>query len=562
MIKDFSRKKIVVPQELWKDYNPSAMDLNIQELLFLEEQNYILRRYEIDAIKAEDGMVKATIKVTMPKADTKKILLLLGNYSAPPATSLVQSLVSEGYIVISPDLTGLSSYPTKYPKSLEYCLYSLETKKRLEFLEETAFESNQYIYSKIVKRTLVFIREMYPEKDTILVTLGDSIEVGMQTLGSLESHNVLGLACINGSGYKEYLGTNKFGEDSELAIDVKQERIGWLSAVAAVAYARNISIPTLIAIGSNAENADMDRLSNLQTLYGKNEIFTIIHPGITDYLPPSGYRSVLAWINAVFNNLPIPSRPKVEIRVNEENKIYFDVDCDPSQLIEEVRVYYSYGEYNHALRGWHFEKALSISYNEYIASPKVYETDMPMFTFAEVVYASGLTISSLVEHMELDDYDIEGEGDCNQNAKLVVLYKVTDGTDLFKEEFDGEVLLENTLRMTKIPSGAKGITTDSNAIKIYPLELSLQDIEDKDLQIELYSDYEGRVEIVLQCSINKQIVEFTTYKKLEHNEFFTSCRFSEHDFKDKTMKPLPSWDLVRSIQIKGRKLVVGNILFI
>jgi hypothetical protein len=403
---------------------------------------------------------------------------------------------------------------------------------------------------------------MYPEKEVVLVTLGDSIEVGMQTVGSSVEHNIKGMACINGSGYKEYLGTNKFGEDSEIAIDITQERIGWLSAVAAVSYARNIKIPTLIAIGSNAEFADMDRLINLQTLCGENEIFTIIHPGITDYLPPSGYRSVLAWINAIFKNLPIPTRPKVEIRVNEENKVYFDVDCDPSQLIEEVRVYYSYGEYNHALRGWHFEKAISISYNEYIASPKIYEADVPLFTFAEVIYANGLTISSLVEYIELEDYDIEGEDQTKQSNKLVVLYNVTDGIGLFKEEFDGEVLLENTLRMTKIPSGAKGITTDSNAMKIYPLELSLQDVEDKDLQIELYSDFEGRVEIVLQCSIDKKIVEFTAYKMLKSNEFFTSCRFSEHDFKDKTMKPLPSWDLVRSIRIKGRKLVVGNILFI
>ncbi|HQC54966.1 MAG TPA: hypothetical protein PKX91_04490 [Clostridia bacterium] len=561
-MKDFIRKKIVVPQELWKDYDPKAMDLNIQELATTQKDSYVLSRYQIDAIKVEDGMVQASIKVTTPIFDTNKIILLLGNYSAPPATSLALSLVDQGYIVISPDLTGLSSYPTKYPKSLEYCLYNVETKDRLEHLEDTAFESNQYTYSKIVKRTLVFIDKMYPEKEVVLVTLGDSIEVGMQTVGSSVEHNIKGMACINGSGYKEYLGTNKFGEDSEIAIDITQERIGWLSAVAAVSYARNIKIPTLIAIGSNAEFADMDRLINLQTLCGENEIFTIIHPGITDYLPPSGYRSVLAWINAIFKNLPIPTRPKVEIRVNEENKVYFDVDCDPSQLIEEVRVYYSYGEYNHALRGWHFEKAISISYNEYIASPKIYEADVPLFTFAEVIYANGLTISSLVEYIELEDYDIEGEDQTKQSNKLVVLYNVTDGIGLFKEEFDGEVLLENTLRMTKIPSGAKGITTDSNAMKIYPLELSLQDVEDKDLQIELYSDFEGRVEIVLQCSIDKKIVEFTAYKMLKSNEFFTSCRFSEHDFKDKTMKPLPSWDLVRSIRIKGRKLVVGNILFI
>lgn len=553
-------RTMIVPQDLWRDYDPYDLDLNMSEASVSEAGDFLVERYKFDAMQMPDGIVRASVKITKPSEKTKKVLLLLGDYDSPPATIVSESFAKEGFIVVTPDYTCVSSVPTTYPASLSFASY-MNAGERLDKLVGSAYESNQFIYSKIVKRTIVMIEKLYNDYPIVMVTLGKSIEIGMQVIGTWDT-KIKAIACLNGSGYREYLDMNKYGEETDLSIEITQERMSWLSSIAAVAYARKIKIPTLIAIGSNALEADVDRLINFQVLFGKNELFTIISPGSLDYVPPAAYRSVLVWLKAVFKKSPIPARPNVVIRINEENKIYFDIDCDPSQVIEEVKIHYSYGEYNHAMRDWYSEKAFSISYNEYIFSPKIYNEDAPMFVFAEVVYASGFIVTSLVEYIELGEHNISPSEYIPPYGKLIMVYNVEDGLHQFKEVFDGQILLENTIRMEKIPSGAKGITSDSNAIMTFRFDASTLTTPDQVLQIEMCTLKSGRTEITLYCEIDKKIVEYVVYKNLEQDDFFTSCRFSQHDFKDSDLKPLKSWVPAKAIKIKGRQLIVGNILFI
>ncbi|NLT18616.1 MAG: hypothetical protein GXY10_04330 [Clostridiales bacterium] len=550
--------KIVTPQTLWKDFDPYALDLEIS-LISDGRSDHLFSQYRFTALEQPDGKVRVAVEVLCPLEEvSNKTILVIGEYSKPTSRELLEDLVSNGYCVVSPDISGVSSFKTEFPESLSFGEYWIAG-DRLNRIVTTPYETNQFLYSRIIKRTIAFIEKMKPDTELVILTLGDSSEIGMQVVGT--GTEVLGLALFNGSGYREYLSINRFGETSDLHLT--EERMSWLSSAAAVAYAKNIKIPTLIAIGTNAKKTDIDRVRNLQGLFPENKITTIFSPGAGDFLDFPAYNSFKSWLSSVFNGYPVPLRPELKIRINEESKIYFDIDCDPSSIIDSVTVYYNSGEYNHTLRDWRKVKALSISYNEYIASPETYiETD-PLFVFAEVKYTNGFVISSLVEHIELKDYDVCPAEDTGRSKKIVVVYNTTEGIDKFVEEHNGQVLFGEGIFMTTTLSGAKGIASHTEGLKTYRFDTSGIEDNSKILQIDLCSPEGIVAEVVLSCLIEKEIFEYKANKQLKaDNTLFIDYQFSIQDFKDSNMKPLTKWSTVKALAIKGRNLVVGNILFI
>lgn len=550
--------KIVTPQTLWKDFDPYALDLEIS-LISDGRSDHLFSQYRFTALEQPDGKVRVAVEVLCPLEEvSNKTILVIGEYSKPTSRELLEDLVSNGYCVVSPDISGVSSFKTEFPESLSFGEYWIAG-DRLNRIVTTPYETNQFLYSRIIKRTIAFIEKMKPDTELVILTLGDSSEIGMQVVGT--GTEVLGLAFFNGSGYREYLSINRFGETSDLHLT--EERMSWLSSAAAVAYAKNIKIPTLIAIGTNAKKTDIDRVRNLQGLFPENKITTIFSPGAGDFLDFPAYNSFKSWLSSVFNGYPVPLRPELKIRINEESKIYFDIDCDPSSIIDSVTVYYNSGEYNHTLRDWRKVKALSISYNEYIASPETYiETD-PLFVYAEVKYTNGFVISSLVEHIELKDYDVCPAEDTGRSKKIVVVYNTTEGIDKFVEEHNGQVLFGEGIFMTTTLSGAKGIASHTEGLKTYRFDTSGIEDNSKILQIDLCSPEGIVAEVVLSCLIEKEIFEYKANKQLKaDNTLFIDYQFSIQDFKDSNMKPLTKWSTVKALAIKGRNLVVGNILFI
>lgn len=549
--------KMIVPSVLWKDFNPLDIDLDIR-LISDGKDEYAFSQYKFTALVQNDGSLRVACEVLSPLEGSNKTILVIPEYHRPPSKDYLEDLVLNGYSVVIPDLSAVAAFKTEFPESLAYGEYWI-AKERLNKMVESAFETNQFLYSKIIKRTIVFIQSLNPNTEIVIMTLGDSFEIGMQVIGS--GADVIGLIALNGSGYREYLNINRFGETTDLILT--DELMSWLSSVAAVAYAKNIKIPTLIAIGTNSRKTDMDRLVNLQQLFGNNNITTIFTPGASDYVGPNAFKSIKFWLSSIYNGYPVPVRPEVKIRINEEKKIYFDVDCDPSSIIDTVTVYYNSGEYNHSLRDWHQEKAYSVSFNEYMASAKVFSPDQPLFVFAEVRYTNGFIISSLVEYIELSEFDVLPTEDTQKAKKIVVVYNVSEGINKFVEDYDGQVLLKDSIRETFSTSGARGIISDTNALKTYRFNASQIDDNTKVLQMDLCSIDEDKVIVTLDCSFGKNIVEYRADKQLKiEGGFFFDYQFKVSDFKDINRIALSCWSCVKAMRIKGRNLIIGNILFI
>ena len=100
-------------------------------------------------------------------------------------------------------------------------------------------------------------------------------------------------------------------------------------------------------------------------------------------------------------------------------------------------------------------------------------------------------------------------------------------------------------------------------MKTYRFDTSGIEDNSKILQIDLCSPEGIVVEVILSCVFGKEVVEYKANKQLKSdNTLFIDYQFSIQDFKDNNMKSLINWSSVKALTIKGRNLVVGNILFI
>lgn len=541
--------KILTPSMVWQGYDPEAEPLETIK----EEGGVSKEIYRFTALVKGGEKVRVAVRVMHPSRDPAGAVLVVHQYNSLPDDWMLNDLVNSGYLVVMPDLTGISNPRTNYPLSLEYG-YIDKAGDRIKKVMPTPMDTCQYLYTVIVRRTLVFIRETFGFADSVLLGMGDAVEVAMQAAGV--SKNVRGLACLNGSGYREYIRLNKYGGGNELVMD--EERMSWLSGVSSVAYAKYIEAPAFIAIGTNSTISDIDRLPNLKALMPAEEFHTVYSPSAGDFIMPEAYASLKIWLKSVFYDLPLPRCPEAEIRVNDDGSLYVDVHCDAKEEIESVNVYYSEGEYDHKIRYWQHIKGISIACGEYIATPTVSEEDIPFFAFAEVKYSSGLTLCSLIDFAELGELAVKPK----KETASRVIYEASIGKNGFIDGYNGDVLPRSGLSLVRIPSGASGITSRYGSLKTFIKNPKGGIDESSILHIDMCSDEYKEVVVSLEkpnsegSKVYKATVRLAPTKGL-----FSGVQLKASDFKDEKMMPLADWS-ISSLKISANNVIVGNILFV
>ncbi|MBR3685747.1 MAG: hypothetical protein IKL86_05695 [Clostridia bacterium] len=556
--------KVMVPAQIWQGYNSASEPLDNLKTDFVGTlaDDIVEERHHFTALRKEDGDIIVAVRVISKKdsASDNPVIIMVGEYHRPPEEKLIIELAKVGYTIIVPDLSGVGEFKTTFPPSLEYGEYQ-KAGDHIKKVMPTAKDTCQYLYSIIVKRTIIFVKRLISDGDLILMGLGDAVEVAMQ-VAATEQQSVKGLCCLNGAGYREYIKQNRYGEQKELALD--EERMCWLTGVASVAYARHIKAPTFIAIGSNAHASDIDRLSNLVALMDIEDIHVSISPRATDFMLPEAYKTLLVWLRAVVEDRvdEIPTSPNLSIRLSDDGVPTFNVDCDPQSMIKKVTVYYAKGEYHHEIRDYHEEEGLSISYNEYIAEAEEYDEKKPLFAYAVVEYENGLSLSSLVEYVDLKGLPTR-PAEKKTGGKLRVIYQAGEEESGFVEDCSGTVLFERSLRLSETPLGMVGLTSDSDGLTTYRFDPPENTDNSSILQLELYAEKDTEVDIVLLGSSEGVSRTYTAKIMVQGTKgLFMGSRLKLNDFKDERFMPLSSWYGIKALSIRGKRIIVGNILFI
>ncbi len=557
--------KVLMPGAIWKDFDATADPLDAETLYTRRAPDgHVEEIWRFTAMAREDGKVRVIARVVRAgnKGENSPVVLLVGEYHRPPDPDFALSLVKAGYTLVIPDISAVSkSERTMFPPSLSYGEYA-KSGEHLYRITETAKDTCQYLYSVIVKRTEVFIKRNIGEGKLILMGMGDAVEVAMQVAGSGGISDAL--ACINGSGYKEYIKRNRYGSASEESLVMDEERMCWLTGIASVAYAKNVKIPTFIAIGSNAHNSDVDRLSNLCALLGSDSVRTVISPRAGDFMLPEAYESLILWLRSVAGSTvnELPELPELKIAVKEDGRPHLEAVCDPSSMIKRTTFYYATGSYNHEVRDWHELDGVSASYSEYIATIEDYDAEAPLFAFAEVEYENGMTLTSLVEYAELKGLNVR-RSDRKKSGGIVVVYRAGDEDNGFVADYDGAVLMDKNIKTVATPKGMEGVVAECGGLRTYHFFAGENAGSDKLVQIDLYAEKDTEVKVSVIGDTDDGAKIYTANITIGNTKgYFSDTKFALSDFKDDTLRAPSDWSGIRALSIRGEGLVIGSILFI
>jgi cytochrome oxidase assembly protein ShyY1 len=83
------------------------------------------------------------------------------------------------------------------------------------------------------------------------------------------------------------------------------------------------------------------------------------------------------------------------------------------------------------------------------------------------------------------------------------------------------------------------------------------------LHLELYTQEDTEVEVVLLGITPEGTKSYTAKVQLQDTKgLFMGTRLKLIDFKDEHFMPLMKWYGVKSLSIRGKNIIVGNVLFI
>lgn len=538
---------MMTPSLLWAGFDAQSENLNSK--LLSEENNK--KTYAFLAMTATDGEVIAEINVFSPPSPTKKAVLLVGEYYRLPQSDLIENLVSKNYLVCYVDYSAVGKNTnTVFPPSLSYGVIA-NAGDHLKKLCPTAKDTCQYLYSVIVKRAITFIQKELLQKEIVLVGIKSGVEIAMQTAGS--DNRLLALACICGAGYTEYLDKPKYENDE---IILNDELMQWLTSVSSVAYAKHIKLPVLITVGSNGKLSDIDRLSNIITLMAESEVRINISPRYLDNISKKSYNNFVKWLEGVFLYSTPPEIPVMTINVNNAGAVYASVRTDSCIEVESVKVYYSYGDNSHSTRYWSSSAGETVGECEFIAKMPVSEPSGPLFAFCEVNYRNGIVLSSIIYHIDLENYKITTEK--ATNIPIIFQYATHQGN--FTEVRDDAVILNDSIEEDVLPINIKGLKCRLGSMVTF---FRSKDIADtKLLQIDTYS---SKLNYTLSMSVIRGGAVYKEYfceKNVIVTDSYYSLKLSVNDFKGKDYLPLESWQDIKGIIIKSIDVTIGKIMFI
>jgi len=533
--------EILTPSLLWADF-----DETFHGAVTEAETDGSFRRF---AAYLSDLDVTVETDIFSPSRETGSAVLIVGDLNKKAQSEVIEKMVSKGFTVVLPDYSGVfNDTLTKFPPQYEYGYYN-KSGDHLKKVCPTAKETCYFLYSRIIRKIISAVKNIKADCDVVLMGMGIGTEIALQTAGTDE--RLKGLVLIGGAGYREYLDYPKFG--SFKVLSVEGELVPWITAVSGTAYAKKINVPTVIAMGSNGKNSDIDRVSNIIKMIEAQTTFTVAS-GYRDNIDGERFETVLKWLETVFLDSLPPKNPSIKVGINEEGEIYGEISADDCIKIKEVRVKFSCGDNNHTTRFWEEIPGEFIGDGSYIAKLDSCGKNA-IFAYPEVEYVNGFILDGDVEYCNL----AQKKGKRGKRMVNPIVFQYPDER-AFVEIRDEPVIFESSLKEGVLPIGLKGITCKNGGMVTYSIGEKSGFDETRLLQIDTYSDEKSYyLKVSVQDTDNR---EYVAVKEVECTDTFSSLILNVNSFKDENLQPLEKWDNIKSFTVLTSGVIVGKIMFI
>ncbi len=465
----------------------------------------------------------------------------------------LENLLKLNYSILVVDYSNLHEWGTHFPEELKYG----DVAHRGDRMSDASFpavDSCNFLYARIVSRAIGVAKTLAPENKVLVAVVGEAAEFTTQAVAMDKRAD--GYVIIGGNVYQEYNDIALY--DKRSMPSLSDDMLPWMTAIASVAYVKYISCPTFIVSGSNSLKCDIDKLGAYTATMNRDLITILQARGERDTVDSYCFDSIKSWIACVVNGDALPLIPKVQLKLYKNRDNCVEITADATLIIDSVELNYAYSEVDRRFRRWRSVDAKRLSLGgEYIASFPNEFSENPVFVYATVNYANGLSASS---YLVCGEYEEELETDrLPQN----IIIRGSENYDEFEIDRNAYILFEEEKKLVKTGLGLYGVASLKGGLRTYAISEKKVNKTREILQIDFFSEKQKTVYIEVESLEEGNLVKYYASIVVQgSSQVFTPTRLYPNDFKDKSLIPLESWVNVKSFAVITPNVAVGNVLFV
>lgn len=523
--------EITSPNSLWKDYDVSALPLNISYLSEKKEGDAVVKELYFDGYITVDGRTRAYLKIS-EHPSPKGVILYLSHSDGGVNDALIGKLFDFGYTVAVLDYLGKSDfYPrfTIYQRSLSHC--NCRGEKEFEARED-AKSSQWYIWTCLARRAIKLLRETY---DKNIFALG--VGLGGNTVYKLSVFDDGLTACAT------LLNIIPAVVGSGNAI------INYHASLENSAYAPFCRVPMFTAVSSNDEDGSLDDMSVLANNTGSLKAFRIVERAFA-----GGIKTVYSDIDRFFSGCADSSIDLLDIKLtaaNSDGNLYFNISTNGDEQESEnlnPKLFVAFCSCDPPFRNWMKIPVISLDGSKFMAHINVCQDNKPIDAFINFTNKNGIMQSSALLTVIPKNLGIKGREGVNHRK----IYDGSMGEDGWTSRDGGNVSL------VQGPFGIDGITCDSKSlISFKPGDPLFKVPADTLLQIMASGEPQ-----TLCVTVSDKNNSYSCQVEIKNAEDWHKFSLSHINFKGAN-GPLSDWSNILTLEFYSEKqFIIGSVLWV
>lgn len=382
---------------LWQDFAPDAEPLDVNVLRVTEQNNVITKKlfFTGRTFGVRKSRVLAVVCRPANKTATKAVLVV-GDYSKPIDTAVLQDIAARGKIAIAIDFAGRNNCElcTLYPFDVDYC--NADVARDKFYVGESAKQTKLYEYALNSMRAVTYLIQEEKARKVSIVTVFNGSYVGLMVLGTDKriSRGVILFGNLNinyrGVVQSDYNVEHLDEEQLNEHVEEKEKAQKWGLALSPQAYASQIDVPLYVINSANSARVDVAKVNGMYFRINDDSRMLIL-PHTIDFLPSRYTDGVINWLDGD----KIPRETEITSFYDENGDYCLKVKAPKDTT--NVSFWYCSNADSYAK---HWVKAQSTQEdNCYIAKLDLYEKECKVSAFAVLDGAVSVSTTILEEQV-------------------------------------------------------------------------------------------------------------------------------------------------------------------
>lgn len=434
------------------------------------------------------------------------VLILPNAGHNPDYTSLIDALVDKGYCVCLLDYAGVFNYDlyqTRFPSSLKYAQYPYCRSSLAKIHGNTVKDTAWYHWLLLIKRCLAVLKADTLVDYDMLSVIGFETGADLSWIIAGEEKKVSAVVPIGGGGAI----CKGHGICEESAVDVESVNNAFSVGIGAEIYAKTMEANLLFIPFTNSSYFSFSYAKDIFSISSSKNKQLLVDVGLGKQISSFTFEYLLSWLQLHYEKkLPAVKNHTTSLCVSDET-LYFNLVSDEEPT--SISLFYSSGKSTSINSLWvENSKFTKMDKDKYSLSFRINDITTPINYFATITYASGLTLSTPLEHVIASELGMTKANSYPQKSDRI-LYTSRSDFCPFRAETNSFVLDKDALIIKASPQKIKGIAVQNGNLYLpKPSNLASFVTSSSMLSCEFYTEEEKTL-----------VFSFRTYPKLERYSY-------------------------------------------